>query len=107
MVRDHDDRVCAYASVRPSMQYAHVVYFDRAGVAPLARGRGLQRRLIRARLGWARSEGATHAVTYTAPHNIKSSNNLIRCGFRMYSPRKPWAGVPGASLYWLRRVAAS
>ncbi len=103
VVRDIDDRVCAYASACPSIRYNHVTYFDRAGVAPHARGRGLQRRLIRARLAWSRSRGNTHAITYTAAHNIVSANNLIRCGFRLYEPAKPWAGLAG-SLYWMRRT---
>jgi GNAT superfamily N-acetyltransferase len=105
VVRDDAERVCAYASARPSVQYDRVVYLDRAGVAPVARGRGLQRRLIRARLAWARAQGATHAVTYTLPFNVVSSNNLIKTGFRMYDPKRPWAGRDGA-LYWIKSVAA-
>jgi len=103
VVRDLDQRVCAYASARPSVQYDRVTFFDRAGVARYARGRGLQRALIRARLRWAKAGGYTHAVTYTMGENLTSSNNLIATGWRLYRPRLAWAGRSGV-LYWLRVV---
>jgi len=71
-----------------------------AGVASEARGRGLQRRLIRVREAWARGRCCSHMVTYTAPHNNTSANNLIRCGYQLYTPAEAW-GVDGA-LYWWR-----
>lgn len=101
VVRDVDDRVCAYATLRWSVRFDLVVFFDRAGVAPMARGRGLQRKLIRARLRWGAKHRATHAITYTSPENSQSSNNLIACGFRMYTPIKPWAGL--GNCYWKRK----
>jgi GNAT superfamily N-acetyltransferase len=69
------------------------VFLERAGVLPIANGRGLQRRMIRARLRWARSEGFTAVITYTTYHNWQSIVNLLREGFRFYSPEDPWVGT--------------
>ena len=73
-------------------------FLCRAGVLPAGRGRGLQRRLIRARMSYARRIGIRSLCTYTVPDNPVSSNNLIRCGFQLYRPPALWAG--GECLYW-------
>lgn len=57
-----------------------------AGVRRDHRGRGLQRRLIRARLRWARQKGLTRVTTYVHRGNWRSMNNLIRCGFLVRRP---------------------
>jgi GNAT superfamily N-acetyltransferase len=75
-------------------------YLCRAGVLPRARGKGLQRRLIHARLRQGRKLGLPYAFTYTVFDNLESSNNLIRTGFRLYTPRWRWGGK--RSLYWRR-----
>jgi hypothetical protein len=74
----------------------------RAGVAPEARGEGLQLRLIRAREAFVARAGGGLVTTYTAAHGLASANNLIRAGYRLYRPREAW-GLPG-SLYFSRRV---
>jgi GNAT superfamily N-acetyltransferase len=88
------------------------VYLHRAGVLPEARGHGLQRRLIRVREAWGRSQGAAIAYTYTSAGNIASSNNLIRCGYTMWAPAY-WGGFTNptrvghdgiAWLYWQRSI---
>ena len=80
------------------------VYLSRVGAIPEARGHGLQRRFIRARLRWAREQGAKGAYTYTVPFNVMSSNNLIREGFTLWRPSKAvrddWTGEPGALFWW-------
>jgi RimJ/RimL family protein N-acetyltransferase len=69
-----------------------VAYFSAAAVEKWARGGGLQRRMIRVRLRWARRRGLRTVVTYTVKDNYPSIANLIKCGFRFYDPEDPWAG---------------
>lgn len=76
-----------------------VVYLSRAGVLESHRGKHLQRRLIRARVRWARKIGATQAITYTFVDNPASSNNLIKCGFVTYVPEWKWGGKN--AIYWV------
>ena len=94
----------AYASVRPSTRWADCVYFARAGVAPEARGLGLQRRLVRARLRWAARNAYMYAITDTLASNVQSANNLVREGFRVFWPHPAnlWAGT--GALYLIRAV---
>lgn len=70
------------------------VYFTRAGVLPCAQGQGLQKRLIKARLNWAKKIGADTAYTYTILKNYPSMLNLIKCGFKFWLPPKEakWVG---------------
>ena len=67
-------------------------YLVRAGVAEAARGRGLQKRLIRVRLRRAAQLGCKGAYTYTVLSNHASSNSLIRCGFKLFRPSRRWGG---------------
>lgn len=78
-----------------------LAFMVRAGVIPVARGLGLQRRMIYTRLRWAKAQGFTNVCTYTVPDNTPSANNLIRCGFRLYDPPERWAGP---MLYWHREI---
>ncbi len=107
VIEADDERLCAYASLREigmlDEEDRGAAYFDRAGVAPYARGRGLQRQLIRARERWCRGHGIRLGITYTVPNNCPSSNNLIRCGWRLYTPAHAWGGRD--SLYWRREFA--
>jgi GNAT superfamily N-acetyltransferase len=80
-------------------------YFVRAGVAEVARGRGMQRRLIRARLRHAAKLGAAGCYTYTTLSNPASSRSLIRCGFVPFIPKRKWGGTH--SIYWFRRIDRS
>lgn len=88
----------AFAGAYTLMHERNIVMLSRCGVLPSHRGRGLQIRLIRARLRWAR--GCTTVITYTDPTNVVSSNNLIRSGFLLYQPQ--WAYVGQEFLYWRR-----
>ena len=58
----------------------------RCGVLPEARGQGLQRRFIQVREAQAKRDGYDRCFTYTAPDNLHSANNLIACGYRLYTP---------------------
>lgn len=91
-----DDAV-AFCGLTPSARWADTGYLVRAGVMPIARGHGLQRRMIQARSNHARRLGMRWLITDTF-NNPASANSLIACGFRLFEPRKPW-GLDGA-LYW-------
>lgn len=73
-------------------------YLCLAGVVPEHRGKGLQKRLIRARLTKAKQLSLGRVVTDTTTTNPASVNSLVACGFRQFLPTHPWR-VPGA-LYW-------
>lgn len=92
----------AFASVRPSAQFGDCGYLSRAGVLSSHRGRGLQKRLIRVREQYARRQGWRWLLTDTAPGNSPSANSLITCGFRLYTPTRPW-GLQGAC-YWRKPI---
>ena len=76
----------------------HMGFLCHAGVLRGHRGHGLQRRLIDKRIEKARHLGLSfvYSTTYANP---VSSNNLIACGFRMYTPARPW-GAEGTN-YWI------
>lgn len=81
------------------------VYLCRAGVLWKARGQGLQLKLIRARVAWARRIKAACAFTYVDRENPASGNNLIRAGFLMYEPTEDWAGGSGVDpVYFLKVI---
>jgi len=77
-------------------------YLCRAGIIGTHRGRGLQRRMINARLRAARSLGMSIVVTDTATTNPASANNLYRCGFKVYTPANQWRGP--LALYFRREL---
>lgn len=77
-------------------------YLSRAGVLAEHRGHGLQPRMIRVRERKARALGLNRVVTDTAYFNHRSSNNLIRAGYRLYRPEKPWSF--DTSLYWFKNL---
>ena len=91
----------AFAGMVPVKSWNATMYLKRAGVIPEFRGRGLQRRLIHARCAKARRLGAERVITDTTD-NPASSNNLIACGFRMYTPTSPWAY--SNTCYWIKTL---
>lgn len=66
------------------------VFFSYSVIDPKYRGRGIQRKLIRARLAWAKRHGYTCASTYTLKDNYPSMSNLIKCGFMFYDPHSEY-----------------
>lgn len=76
------------------------VFLARAGVRRCARGRGLQRRLIRVRERWARAQGATSAVTYADRLNAPSINSLVGAGYRAFDPAEEWGS--DSCVYFLK-----
>ena len=94
-----DGHEAAYAGAKV-WEPDNCAYFCRAGVLPEFRGRGIQRKMIDARLRWAKKEGCEGVYTYTMPWNAQSSNNLIESGFRVFIPGVFWGGE--GALYWYR-----
>jgi GNAT superfamily N-acetyltransferase len=75
--------------------------FNRAWVHKSFRGRGLQRKMIKARLKAAIGR-CNLAVTYTMSNNLVSANNLIKSKFLLYTPSWKWAG--NDCLYFCKNV---
>lgn len=96
-----DGRPVAFAGLQPSLQWRDAGYLVRAGVLPSHRGRGLQRRLLRTRERFARLAGWNWLLSATYK-NTASANNLIREGFLMYEPRRPW--LARGALYWRKEL---
>lgn len=92
----------AFAGIRASSRDAGYGYLCLAGVLPEYRGLGLQQRLIKTRCRKAKSLGWTHVVTEVISDNPHSMANLIRCGFKPYTPTVLW-GDP-AAVYWRKQL---
>lgn len=91
----------AFAGLTRSSKWSDAAYLCRAGVVASHRGKGLQRRLIAVRERKARALGLRWLITDTFD-NPASGNSLIRAGFRLFSPSKPWAA--SGALYWRKRI---
>lgn len=90
-----------FAGITFPKSFPGAAFMARAGVLPDHRGRGLQRRLIEARITKARNLGLSHLIS-TTYCNPQSSNNLIAAGFRCYTPQEPW-GAEGTN-YWIKEL---
>lgn len=90
-----------FAGIVPSSRWSDCMYFCRAGVVRDHRGKGLQKRLIRARIRKAKSLGMNWVITDTYD-NPASANNLIDTGFKMFEPSEPWGAKK--TLYWKYRI---
>lgn len=99
--------IVGFAAMRLSTRWGDTGYLWRAAVAPLHRGRGLQRRLILVREKLARKLGWAYLISDTN-QNPQSANNLIKAGYTMYDPTWPY-GLDN-TCYWkkhLRKVRQS
>lgn len=92
VVKDAQGALSGFCTVREARQLPDCAFLTRAGVSACARGNGLQRRMIRTRLNWARRKGYKYAITYTTWENYSSMVNLLKCGFRVYAPDVDYAG---------------
>ena len=94
LIRDQFGRPIAFAGLRPCRHKSNfgLAYMTRCGVRLKHRGKGLQKKLIRARVLLARRNGFKEIVTYVLNWNLASANSLIACGFRLYTPASLWAG---------------
>lgn len=84
-------------------------FLSRSGLKISARGKGLQRRMIHARCAHIRRSGGRHALTFTLNSNAASINNLIRAGFKVYTPEWAWAReeCEGYEIYWAKKLVDS
>lgn len=78
-----------------------ICIFNRAWVHKRYRGMGLQRKMISKRIQSAKGQ-CKKVITYTTPDNVISSNNLIKCGFKMYTPEYAYAGRN--MIYWIKEI---
>jgi GNAT superfamily N-acetyltransferase len=90
-----DGRLAGFAAMLQSSKTPEAVYLARAGTLEAFRGRGLQKKLIRERLKFAKDLGMTD--------NVASANALIATGFKMFDPDDPW-GLSN-TLYWRKSLA--
>lgn len=89
LVTEENDDPVAYCGMSIHGTYA---YYAKVGVVKRARGNGLQKKLSRVMENYARKNGVYEIVTYVLNTNIKSANNLIDLGYRVYIPQTPWVG---------------
>ncbi len=92
--------VCAFAGLKFCGH--HTGFLCRVGVEKDYRGQGLHKKLIRVREAKARKLGWKWLITYCSYYNLKSANNLLACGYKLYSPQNPY-GVTGA-LYFRKAL---
>jgi GNAT superfamily N-acetyltransferase len=90
-----------FAGIVRSTRWTDTGYLCRAGVLDGFTGHGLQKRLIKVRLTQARKLGWNWCITDTTD-NPASSNSLISCGFRVYTPANPWSFKN--AIYWKYKV---
>lgn len=80
-----------------------IAYLSRAGVLASHQGKGLQKKMIRKRLDWAKAAGCRWVITDTVHDNPASVNSLISLGFRQFIPQYQWKD--GAlTLYWRKEL---
>ena len=78
-----------------------ICIMNRAWVHKDYRGKGMQRKMIIKRIEAAKMQCNT-IITYTTADNIHSSNNLIKCGFKLYNPEYAYGGRN--MLYWIKEI---
>jgi GNAT superfamily N-acetyltransferase len=91
----------AFAGIVRSTRWTDTGYLCRAGVMDGFTGHGIQKRLIKARLMQAKKLGWNWCITDTTD-NPASSNSLIACGFKIYTPGSPWSFRN--AIYWKYKV---
>ena len=94
------DTAVGYAGIKKIAD--GLAMLTRAGVVKSFRGRGLQKKLIKTRLKWAKANNIQTVITDTVPTNSPSNNSLISCGFKLYVPEYQWKEE--GALYWIREL---
>jgi GNAT superfamily N-acetyltransferase len=99
----HDDiKLIGFAGMVPFAPFPCVGYLKRMAVLKEHRGHGLQRELMEAREGRARSSTAwTHIVSECSVENIASGNNFISAGYRLCEPERPWEKD---TIFWIKKL---
>lgn len=102
LIRDRKGKAIAFGGLRGCRHPSNkgLAYMIRSGVLGKHRGRGLQKKMIKARIAMARRHGYKEIVTYVLSWNLASANSLIACGFRLYHPQDKYAG---SKAFYFRR----
>jgi len=100
-IASQDGRDVGFAGLVRTVSWTDCGYLCRAGVIPSHRGQGLQKKFIYVRIRQAKALGWKWLVSDTT-ENPASANSLIRCGFKMFEPSKPW-GFKN-TLYWRKKL---
>jgi L-amino acid N-acyltransferase YncA len=101
VVYTQDGEAAGFAGIVPSSRWSDTMYLCRAGVVLAHRGRGLQKKFIKARVRKAKALGMNWVITDTN-QNPASANSLISTGFKMFDPSQPWGFK--TALYWKYRI---
>jgi GNAT superfamily N-acetyltransferase len=101
----YDPMPVAFAGLQASVRTEGAGYLCRAGVLPTARGKGLQRKLVRVREKEAKAKGWVVLFSDTDPINAHSMNNLINCGFRAFRPSVYWSSKGANWCYWRKFIS--
>lgn len=96
-----NDLPIGFAGLSQSVRWCDAGYLSRAGVIRSQRGKGIQKRLIRARERKAREIGWRWLITDTR-NNPASANSLIACSYRLFIPSKPWGHTD--AIYWRKAI---
>lgn len=96
-----DTQPVGFAGLHQTISWSDAGYLCRSGVLPLARGQGLQKRLLKVRENKARLLGWNWLVTDTT-NNPASANSLISRGFKMFEPSSPWSF--STACYWKKGI---
>lgn len=102
LVFDDKNNAVGFCTIRPVRTDKATVFLSRAGLLYSARGKGLHRRMITARLRWAKKNGYKYCITYTTLDNFTSFHNLQKAGFYLYYPDYRYAGKN--CLYWCKEL---
>ncbi len=101
----YDPEPVAFCGLHASVRTEGAGYLCRGGVLPKARGKGLQKRMIKLRERAAKAKGWTVLLSDTDPLNAYSMNNLINCGFRAFRPKVLWATNHDVWCYWRKAIS--
>lgn len=91
----------AFCGIVQSTYHPTYAYLKRAGVLFNHTGNRLQQRMIRLRERKARSLGFSYIISDTTD-NIRSANNLMACGYRLFRPEEGWSF--DNALYWRKKL---
>ncbi len=100
IVYDGEDPV-AFLYAHAFANEPHVMYFSRVGVMPAARGKGLQRHLMKLLVTGAKRAGIKTLISTTYV-NPPSANNFVREQWMTYNPESPWGCSD--TIYWRKEL---
>lgn len=82
----HKDNIVGFAGLGFWRKEESIGFLCRAGVIPKYQGFGIHKKLIIARIKFAKKLGMESLVTYTVSDNYKSMNSLVANQFRFFKP---------------------